>query len=59
MCFRDMNNVKLIEGDIVEKDGQKYIIVAIQSYSCATVAITEHLITKKADTFLLQDVKKI
>jgi hypothetical protein len=59
MAFRDQNNVGLFVGDVVEKDDRKYIVRAIKSYSFATVAIVENLVTKDVETFHLRDIIKI
>lgn len=59
MCYRDKNNTELAINDVIEKDGKKYIVRDIKSYSCATVAITENIIDKNVETFHLRDIVKI
>jgi len=59
MAFRDKNNIMLFIGDIVEKDGQRFIVYGIATFPCATVAIAENIITKSVETLLLQDIIKI
>jgi len=59
MAYRDKNNVDLFPGDVVEKDGHKYRIYDIKSYSFATVAIVENLETKSVDSLLLRDIRKL
>jgi hypothetical protein len=59
VCYCDKNNTELNIGDAIEKDSVKFIIVAIKSYTCATVAIVENVKTKQVDTFHLRDIVKI
>jgi len=59
MAYRDKNNVDLFAGDVVEKDGHRYRIHDIKSYSFATVAIVENLETHSVDSLLLQDIRKL
>jgi hypothetical protein len=59
MCYRDKNNTELDINDVIEKDGQRYIIRSIKSYPCATVAIAENIIDNSVETFHLRDIVKI
>jgi len=59
MVFRDQNDVELFIGDLVEKDGQRFVIHGIVTYTCATVAVVENLVTKNIETLYLRDILKI
>jgi hypothetical protein len=59
MCYRDRNNIKLVPGDTVEYNDEKFVVKLIKDYSMATVVIAENLDTHRIETLLLRDVKKI
>ncbi|MGH7974762.1 MAG: hypothetical protein ACREBR_04505 [bacterium] len=59
MCFRDKNNVMIDVNDHVEYNGSEYVIKAIQTYTCATVAILENIKTHVVEIPLIRDIIKL
>jgi len=59
MAFRDKNNVELSIGDVVEYNGQRFVVHGIAAYPCATVALVENECTKSFEMLHLQDIIKI
>jgi len=56
MGFGDKNNVAIGVNDHVRYNGSIYIIRAIQTHPCATVAILEHLQTHHVEIAHLRDI---
>lgn len=59
MSFRDKNNVAVAIGDSVEYNGSRYVLLFIESYAFATVAIIENIKTHTIDSPLLRDITKL
>lgn len=56
--FKDKDFVPVSVGDLVEKDGVKYIIQFIMPYVMVTAVIVENIKTHQVETLLLRDIKR-